>query len=345
MVCRFIDGFDYYSTSDIVRKWTSKTTSVVIDTGVKRTGSGSLKIPSSNNVALTLDNQASWVMGFALRLASLGTSSKRWFIQFIDDSTVQCSLTLNSNGTLEIVRGTSTAVTDGVSSLSLSTDTWYYVEVKVTIADSIGAGTCVVKVNGATWITVATGQDLKSTANATANKIGIVLSTFSPSTSYYDDLYIFDGTGSENNDFAGDVSVVTQLPNANGSTNDFLGSDADSVDNYLHVDETDTDDDTSFVGSSTNNQIDLYEVDDLAVTPSAIHAVQINNVVKKDEAGSRAMRSVVRPVTTNLFGSVQSPSNGSYSNEITIYDLNPELSVAWTESTFNATEFGIEVQP
>jgi hypothetical protein len=213
---------------------------------------------------------------------------------------------------------------------------------KVTIANSIGANTCKVRVNEVDWITVATGQDLQTTANATANGIK-VRNGNSAVIMQFDDIYICDGTGGVNDDFLGDVKVVSLLPDGNGTTSQFTGSDADSTDNFLHVDETDTDDDTSYVESSTAGHIDLYTFDNLA-SADTVHAVQVNNVVKKDDAGSRTVRAVTRPVATNFFGDSKSPSNGSYTNETHVYDVSPETSIAWTESEINGTEFGVEIE-
>ncbi len=342
MTCRFMDGFDYYSTGDLIRKWTSLSSTPTIQSGTVRTGANALQTNSTRMVNLTLDSQASWVFGFGFRITDLTVAHN--IIEVKDSSTVQCSLNLATDGTLEVFRGTATVVTGGAGTFVLNPNTWYYIEFKVTIADSIGANTCEVQINGANDITVTTGQDLKASGNATADNFRFGTSGVGGGTAFFDDLYIFDGTGSDNNDFAGDSKIVTQYPNGEGNVNDFTGSDADSTDNHLHVDETDTDDDTSYNESSTVDHIDLYTYDDLAVTPETIHAVQMNMVVKKDDAGSRTIRAITRPTSTNFEGPIKSPSNGSYLNFIQILNVNPQTSAAWTESTFNATEFGITIE-
>lgn len=344
MVCRFIDGFDYYSTADLNRKWTFVGSSATVVSSPIRTGVGGLQITNSNSfgmISKTLDDQASWVVGFAFRIGSL--SGVDVIVQFIDVATVQCGLRRLGDGTLQVTRGESTAVANGTSVAAIAIGIWYYIEMKVTISDSIGSNTCEVYLNGANIITVDAAEDLKATANASADVI-MFQSRSSTGTNLFDDLYIFDGTGAENNDVIGDVKVQAHYPDTNGTTSDFLGSDADSVDNYLLVDEVDTDDDSTYVESNTPGDIDLYEVDDFADTPSAIHAVQINAVSKKVDAGGRTMRIVTRPVSTNIFGASINPSAASYVNETQVYDLDPEVSSAWTESTFNDTEFGIEVE-
>lgn len=342
MTCRFLESFDYYTSNiELTRKWTSLTNGAFVTVGSAqvRTGANSLLLASSLGIVdLTLDDQASWVIGLGIYFTNVSLLSR--FLEIRDDGTVQCSLRVNADGTLEVVQGTATIVTGGRSTLTLTANTWYYIEMKVTIADSIGANTCKVRVNEADWLTVATGQDLKVSANATANQFR--LRSGASFDHYFDDIYIFDGTGSDNNDFAGDVKVVALFPDGDGATNDFTRSAG--ANNFELVDDPDTDDDTSYVESDTATDIDLYTFDDLAASVTTVHAVGVNFVAKKDDSGSRTMRAVTRPVVTNKFGDIESPSNGSYLNFTKIYDLNPETAAAWTPTLLNATEFGVEIQ-
>ncbi len=344
MACRFMDGFDYYSTTDITRKWSSKGNNATIVSTPIRNGTGALSLDGSSTqgfVTINLDNQASWVIGFGFRFDAFNTTNT--FINIKDDAVVQCSIALHTDGTLEVFRGTASAVTDGRSTLTLNADRWYYIEWKFTISDSIAADSCIVNVDEVEYINVASGQDIKSSANATSNTFALKANNTGP-FHFFDDVYIFDTSGSDNVDFAGDSKVLPHYADGNGATSNFTGSDADSTDNYLHVDETDTDDDITYVESSGVGDIDLYTFDNFVDTPNTIHAIQINMVTKKDDAGSRTIRSIVRPVSTDIEGDTKSPSDGSYSNEMQIYDLNPEVTGVWTETTFNATEFGIKIQ-
>ena len=349
MVCRHMDSFDYYSTSDIIRKWQGDggLNFSQISSAVVRTGATSLQNSAGFGVVTKVfDDQASWVVGFAFHPLVVNQNAGQTLVIFSDNiPTGQCFLFLKSNGILEVRRsGTSVAVAGGASSFVMYSGIWYYVEMKVTIANSIGANTCQVRINGVEIINVDAGEDLQVSANATADSIRFVGSAGSTIIVYYDDVYIFDGTGSENNDFIGDVKVASHFPDGNGTTNNFNGSDGNSVDNYLLVDENPTDDDSTYTESSTPGDIDLYTFDDLATTPDTIYAVQVNNILTKTDAGSRTMRSVTRPVATDFFGASRAIPAGSYVNTEEIYDLNPETSLAWTEALFNATEFGIEIE-
>lgn len=340
MACRFLDGFDYYSTSDLSRKYNDVGDVVAIVSSPIRHGLGALRCASAiEYVTKTIDDQATWIIGFGFRIDVI--SLDNIVFQILDAGTVQVDLRVNGDGTLELLRNSS-SVTGGNSTLTINVNTWYYIEVKVTIANSIGANTCQVRVNGVEYINVTTGQDMQNTANATANGFKFRNNRGSVNV-YFDDLYIFDSLTANNNDFAGDSAVDTHLANGNGTTSDFSGSDGNSVNNFELVDEPDTDDDVTYVESATPGDIDLFDFEDFSLTPQAIDAVQINMVARKDNVGGRTIRSITRPVAANFNGDTKSLSSGSYSNEIQIYDLNPATSLAWTEATFNATEFGIEI--
>ena len=333
-----MDSFDYYSTTEVTRKW-SVMSGATIDVD-SRTGSGALRMTNFNvSASVGLDSQPSWIVGAAFKTNSLGNVQP--IFKFIDDTTIQCTLRLNVDGTLEIVRSTGTSVSGGVSIATLTTGTYFYIEWKVTISNSIAADTGIVRVDGSEVINVDAGEDLQISVNSTANIFQIAGG--SATTNLWDDLYVFDGTGSENNDFIGDAFVAAQFPDGNGTTNDFNGSDGNSVDNYLLVDEALTDDDVTYTESSTPGDIDLYTFDNLTASPN-IKAVQLNSVIRKDEIGARTIRTVTRPASTNFFGASKAPSAISYLNEIEILDQNPETAANWTKQDFNATEFGVEIE-
>jgi len=338
MALRFIDSFDHYDTADITRKWTSAISVIAISTTTPRNGTQCLGSSGATQYVIkTLDDQATWVVGFGFKVTNFPTTLQ-YLLKFYDSATAQVVLGLNADGILEVRRGI-TAVTGGKSSLSIHTNTWCFIEMKVTIADSIGAGTCVVKVNNETWITVATGQDLQVSANATANSIrlhGVVANT------YFDDVYICDGTGGVNDDILGDCRVECLMPDGNGNVSNWTGSDGNSVDNYLHVDEVSPDDDVSYNEDSTPANQDLYAIDALAETPVTIHGVQTNIMAKKDDAGARSVMSLVRSGGTTYDGDTHALSEGSYVDYTETYEEDPDTAAAWIEAGVNAVEVGVE---
>lgn len=344
MSVQYIDGFEDYATADITAgNWNSKTASPVISAGNGRNGA-SLRTTATVEVVKTLDSQATWIVGFAFRFTSPPPTALS-ISKLYDAGVGQVYLMLNVDGTLSLTRA-GTAVTGGTSTSALSANTWYYIEYKVTIADSIGAGTAKVNVNGITWVTVTTGQDLKATANATANQvsIGTNTSTTSAGNCDFDDLYILDGNAGAvagDNDFLGDVRVDSLFPTGTGNADVWVTDDA-SADNWEHTNDA-APDTATYVFSTTPGDIDTYEMGNIATTASKVWAVQTGLVVRKMDAGSRSIAPVLRGADGDKVGTTHSIGD-SYFNYTQVYEQNPLTSPAdWTETTVNSIEHGIKL--
>lgn len=344
MSVRYIDGFEDYATADITNgNWNQKTGSPTISAGNGRNGA-SFRTPNGGGeyVTKTLDPQATWIIGFAFRTNAF-YANPNVMVRLLDADTDQVDLVINGDGTLSVTRA-GTAVTGGTSTNALSANTWYYIEFKVTIADSIGAGTCKVNVNSVTWITVTTGQDLKATANATANGMVIGQIGFGYTIFDFDDLYILDGVAGAvagDNDFLGDVRVDSLFPTGTGNADVWVTDDA-SADNWEHTNDA-APDTATYVFSTTPGDIDTYLMGNLTTTPSKVWAVQTGLVTRKMDAGSRSIAPVLRGADGDKVGTTQ-PIGDSYFNYTQVYEQNPLTSPAdWTETTVNSIEHGIKL--
>lgn len=346
MACRFIDGFDHYDTSQQLRKW-NLATNTVIQSVIFRNGTSAVALATGGDLLQqVLDDQTSWVVGFAFRHDTAGVEHE--ILRIVDGITgsAQAGLRVLADDTLKMTRGSSGTVAGGTSTLTINANTWYYIEVKYTVSDSIAADTCIVRVTESggdpvEFINVDAGEDMKNTVNATASNF-LWLNLTAAIDFWLDDVYIFDGTGTENNDFAGDSKVVTLFPDGSGNQNDFDGSDGNSIDNHLLVDETPADDDTTHVDGEFGEEIDLYTLDDIAVKPASIHAVQVN-MVAKSVISTRDTRALTRIGGVNYEGALKSPTT-SYANIAEVHDVSPATGVSWQHSEINAAQFGIQVE-
>lgn len=335
MTLRFVDSFDHYATADIGQKYSGSSNNPTIVAGNGRRGTASLRMNSSvASVTRVLDAQATWIVGFSIRTTALPGSDLP-FLTFQDAGTAQVDLRLRADGTIRTTRN-GTALATSASALSAATT--YYVEAKVVINDTTGS--VEVRVNGSStgWINI-TGQDTKNTANASANGIMI---TSPVSSTDFDDLYICDGAGSTNNDFLGDVRVDCYLPNGNGNSSQLVGSDSNSTDNYLLVDEASQNGDTDYVQSATAAQKDTYGFADMSHTPTSIFGVQINMIAKKDDSGNRSICSVTRSGGADTDGATQALGT-TYSDYREISETDPNTAAAWTRTNLNNAEFGVKV--
>lgn len=345
MALLFMDSFDHYSTAQIGRKWTEASSNITINTTNGRRSSGSIRNSTSTTQAAKKSlgtNAATIIVGFALKITG-GVSQAGYIFGFGDAGTDQMTLFVNLDATISIRRST-TNVATSVATLNVS-GAYQYIEIKV---EHGAAGSYEVRLNGANILS-ASGVDTTNTANNYANQIilfGRVGSTLggmaAGSSSDIDDLYVCDGTGSANNDFLGDVRVDCYMPSGNGNSSQLVGSDGNSTDNYLLVDETPANDDTDYVESANINDKDTYQFANMAHTPTAINGVQINMQAVKSDAGFRSIQSVIRSNGADTDGTAK-PIGSGYVNYMQIAEVDPDTSAAWTQSGFNAAEFGMKV--
>lgn len=343
MALRFVDSFDHYATADITQKWSSIVGGTPVIGAWGRRSTNAIRMPNNSatgaSIQQVLDNQATWTVGFALSINQSITASSAKIVSLLDAGTNQCDLRINSDLTLSVTRNGTVL---GTSVATVSTSGFNSIEFKVTISDAAGAYE--VRINGSNVLS-GSSADTKNTANATANTVrlgtdGALLVSGSVVT--YEDLYINDGTGSTNNSFLGDVRVDCYMPSGNGNSSQLTGSDGNSTDNYLLVDEASQNGDTDYVQSATSGQKDTYAITDMSHTPTSIFGAQINMVAKKDDSGTRSICAVTRSGGSDTDGATQALST-SYSCYREIRETDPNTSAAWTRTNLNSAEFGVKV--
>lgn len=302
---------------------------------------------------MTFDHQQIWVVGAAYYWGS-GSTVQRclsiWDGGPYQIGTIQCGLRIDASGYVYVYRAGST--TDGTQLGTTAQipnfqyNKWYYVEFYLKIDNS--AGVAKVAVNGTT-ICNFTSQDTQNTANAYANTVQVGgAADDGGGLTYMDDIYMCDGqTGAGSNpcnDFLGDIRVDAVFPNGNGNSSQFVGSDGNSTDNYLLVDESSTtwpNDDTDYVESGTVGNKDTYAFGNLASASGTVFGVQVLPYVKKTDAGARKICSVARLSGTEV--------DSADKDILTSYQYHPDIRETkpgggdWTISDFNSTEFGVKV--
>ena len=254
--------------------------------------------------------------------------------------TVQLVGAVTGSGRAYIRRGGSGGTVIGTGTKAIYSSTWYYVEAKIFINNTTGSA--IVNIDEVEDINIS-GQDtqFQATDDITILYAGLNANTGS-SYFYIDDLYMCDTSGSINNDFLGPVMVEGLTPSGNGYNSDFVGSDADSVDNYLLVDEVPANDDTDYIKSDVVSDIDSFAYGNLTGDIGTIHGIKINSVAKKEDTYDRNFKNFVRVSGTNYLSSEYDPDT-SYNNFFTIWEQNPDTATGWTESDVNAIEAGITI--
>ena len=334
MSLRFCESFDHLLYTEVQLKWLgSLANNVPIGPAYGRYGNGGIYNGSGTHTTALFDSQPTWIIGFAVK-GNAASWVQPTFLTLLDTGTLHISLSIDAQQRLYVSRG---GVVIGTGTTILGCASWYYIELKVTIDDS---GSFQVRLNGEDEIHNAGGPvsaDTRNGAAASANQIrfyGLTASTL------YDDIYICDGAGSANNDFLGDVRVEAIFPSGNGNSSQLIGSDADSTDNYLLVDEA-APSTADYVESSTVSDKDTYVFGDLTPTAGSIAGIQILPYAAKTDAGSRSIVTVARLSATEEDGSAMALSSSPlYLSEIR--ETKPGGG-AWSISDVNSAEFGVKV--
>lgn len=342
MALLFFDGFDYYTTFG--QRWDYiQGGSMSFNAGGGRRGTTSFRsVGYGNYIGKHLGvSRSTFIIGMSFRNTNFGaTGSTQDFLGLNDDVGGQISLAFNTSGNIVVRRGAG-GTTIATSTNAMSNNTEYYIEWKITISDSSAADSCIVRVNGADWLNVAAGSDLKAQTGNTANKFFIGQLTSPPSSAdiHIDDLYVCDNTGATHNDFLGDCRVDCVFPGADGSNSQFIPSTGTS--HFALVDET-TPNTTDYNESNTVGHRDTYNMQDLAAVTGTIYAVQTHVAALKADAGYRSLKSVVKSgSTTQTASPVALATSVAYDNQLFVND--PNTGAAWTESAVNAIEVGGEV--
>lgn len=339
-----IEGFDSLVDPDDAFM-TSHDTFWSIDTVVPRTGRACLKGTgnSTHYIFLPFTGTSNEIYcGFAFRFVTIPSVDNYAIWYSFGDDIGYFNLVLQTDGEL-IFRSNTTHKTPGSGDNKLTVDQWYYIEIKVVKSNSISAGDVQLWVDGVQWISLDAGQDtLYSTEPAYTNCIGFY--GMNSAARYYDDIYICDETGAVNNTFLGPVKVATLYPTGEGNTNDFMGSDADSIDNHLHVDDMGQDADASYVESDTPGAIDLYTMD-ATDNVGVIHGIDALSRVKNDVIGGGSVRQgapILRVNGTNYQGDTFN-IGPPYVYKHHLLEENPDDSAAWETADLDTIEFGIKV--
>lgn len=250
-----------------------------------------------------------------------------------------------STGALTCWRGNnSTGTVIGTATLSgsaLLTNTWGYWEVKATLSDTVGE--VHVRYNQTAVLDV-TGVDTKNAGTKTVFDSVSYPMGRGPNATFVDDFYLVTGTGAPNN-FLGDCKVNTIYPTGNGDYSQLLGSDGDSTNNYLLVNEAGAPVTTSYVESDTVGQRDFYAMGDISIPSNAtVLGVQVSAYCNNPDAGTgRAVKVGVRQGTSEALTASLPLTAATFLADRGVFTVDPATGAAWSQSGVNSVQAGMEV--
>lgn len=140
---------------------------------------------------------------------------------------------------------------------------------------------------------------------------------------------------------ASNEGQMTLRPNGVGT---FAMNNANpAVDNWLNVDETTADDDTSVVYSEPGKTYtDTYLLQDPAVpSNSSVDSIRVYCRARSEGKGHNARTSTAIRTNAALYNGSANTLNNSFQEYSTVYALNPNTGQAWTWDEVTVIEAGI----
>jgi len=263
------------------------------------------------------------------------------------DTLISCILF--PNGSLNFYRGGGAGSTFLASAGTALSTSYKHLAFRFVIADT--GGVIQVRVNGSTTNLVDfTGNTKNSTDSLiTSVAFGHIPGTDSSYNSIYGsaaelrltDIIINTTSGSDFVTWPGDLHAEYLLPIASGTLNDAIGSDGNSTDNHLLVDEA-TINTADFIQLSSVGQKQTFTYPALDYIPTTIPLVQPVYYSKKDDAGSKSIGGYVKQGGSEAAGSVSTALSTSDMFVAAPMTTNPVTSAAWTNSDLGA-EIGVTV--
>lgn len=329
-----MDGFDYYAVGDATLvSWTSAFTSM--QTGLYGGQAARIGGSTANASRLVPTAGATFSVAARVRHAGLTGNTSQPIFAFLETATKHIMVipSVAGDGKIAAYRGTTLLGTS--ASAVLVTSSWHWVNVIGVINDTTGSVR--ILVDGVEALNLTSQDTRNAGTNGLADRIEI--SRIANNTNRdYDDLIIRDDTTA-----IPDHRIVTLYPNGNGNSSQLVGSDSNSTDNYLLVDEAQFNSDTDYVESGTASDKDTYTMDNLPSGVASVLAVAQRLVARKTDAGARSGRTVIRSASTDYEGSDIALAD-TYAVYGTLRTVDPATSATWTVANVNALEAGAKVQ-
>lgn len=343
-----MDGFTHYETAQIltVGKWTaiSGSGAVTIEAGQGRNGNGALQVYGATPVggaytrirSTLATTDATFVLRWAWAFDEVGAGERSALILYNSEGD-QLTLQVNADYSLSLRRGGMGGTVIATSSPDIFTQgSFGAVKFVGTIGNSAA---CKVYVdNWSVPVISVTSTDLQQ--QATASWTGIAFAAygafgFDENTCRVSDLLVGHG---DDSDMPNDITIVTRLPDADGTHSDLTpstGSDHSALLDEVPPDMAD------YVVGDTAGQKDTYTFTALGVTGD-VHAVQSVAVGQASIAGMRELGMASR-IGGSDYVSTGVPVNSSLTGTREIHPVSPDSGLAWTVSEIDAAEFGPQV--
>lgn len=273
-------------------------------------------------------------VGCHVVMAASTPSSGKMLLGLTSGTTARYSIVNASGATTWAFRnGSNTSATTFI----LAPSTLYHIEMLLTFGNP---GTVEIRVNGVT-VFLDSAQNLSNSIDSV--QIGPQSGGSSgPSRLYsFDNLFIYDETGTTHNDFLGDRTVFTLFPSADTADADWVLSSG--TDGFDLINDVPANGATNYISADTIGYVSKFELDDLADASVGISAVRATGLFSKEDSGVALVQiGLDKSGGTETYSPDFSPSLGDWTFASVISEENPDTGEAWTAADVNALRIAIK---
>jgi hypothetical protein len=336
MALVWADGFDHYGTSQALALSSGYAYFTIsgIDNANPRTGPKCCKITTSNFEAVRriLDTARATVgVGCGIRWDTAPTSYNGIRFEY-GSSNLICRVGLNANLQIVVVGADNNTVLGYTNANAVALGSWAWLEAKVTVGVS---GTIVVRLNGLTVLTINNVNI--GTNNIDSICLGNPASGAASQTWYFDDLVIWDTSGTDNNDFLGDRRCVTMFPNSNSATQQWTAVGAANAWDCIDDASADT---VTYIEAATAGNVSEFGKTTLTTLTTGVAGIRLVAYAQKSDVGTSTFR-----VGVNSNGFVQNSAEiapgtawGYFSY---IAERDPNGSIPWVKASVEGAAFRV----
>ena len=331
--------------NNILTEFTS-VSNVAVTTSSTKAQSGTYSFRFQNDYTASLVLATTYtqlrVVFFALHFGT-GSTDDPSLVAFAGSGTIAIDLRWDGDASTFVLYRNTTQIASALSAEFAAEDAWHHVALDVKLDNSAGwvylyvDGIALIEFDGDTIGTVSALDTLRFGSGRTNESWDNYL--------YIDDIYL-DSTTSESAPAAPpDYRFIPVLPDGNGYISQWVGNDGNSTDNYLLVDETPPDNDTSYVESAGSGEIDSYTMTNPTIPVGwEISAVIAMAVAKKLNAGGSLNLKLNTRTTVSAVNHSASSSpivlGTAYALTWDRRALRPDGGV-WNQATVDVLEIGV----
>jgi hypothetical protein len=337
----FVDSFDHYSSAQVGMKWDSVIGAVAISAGAGRRSTNGFDTTTAGTINITknLSSVSCYIVGFAYKFSAVPATG-RAILRFLDAGTNHIELFVSNTGVLQILRGGATLLS--AYSTPLTAGTFYYIEMKGEISNSISAGGVEVKLDGVSVMTLAAGADSQNGASAQVNQIFLGTAGNAGVVMTFDDFYIINTEGAELSNYLGDVRIDVISANASGTVSNWSPSSA-GAGMISMINQVIPDGGTTYMFASAASDAMRFTMSSLPSVVGSIYGIQLNlNIAKSDTTSAKTIAGLVWTGGTSTVGSTTTVPNTSY-GYVTLITSADANAASWSSATIASTEFGIKI--